>query len=306
MRPRIGGRPNGALDVKLSEYDLIDYPVRRVPSPGQCIYCGGKGIPLTDEHVIPYALAANTLILEKSCCIPCQRIIQRYEQEVLKKQLGDFRAQVDAPTRSRKERALDVALQFAEVNIAGQPIRDLGVRRIPMSDAPLALNLWTSPPPSLLRGEDEQPIDETGRPWTYVEVERAVALSRIVAAETGAEHVSVKIGEVNRLHYLRSLAKTAHAYAAAEIGVDAFEPMLRDVILCRSNDVAQYVGGDFGSSPIDLHIAQTVQISIAEVAEGPSRGLLVVRIQLYPSLGSPAHLVVLGRALKDIGSIISG
>src|SRR3546814_9351920 len=75
----------------------------RLPSPGQCIYCGNSKSNLRHEHVIPYALAANTMILEKSCCETCQNVIQRYEQEVLKKQLGVFRTQVDAPSRSRKK-----------------------------------------------------------------------------------------------------------------------------------------------------------------------------------------------------------
>src|SRR3546814_9956486 len=87
-------------------------------------------------------LAANTMILEKSCCETCQNVIQRYEQEVLKKQLGVFRTQVDAPSRSRKkDRITHVDLQFVEVDDAGRFMRDLGIRSVPVDELPLAVHL---------------------------------------------------------------------------------------------------------------------------------------------------------------------
>src|SRR3546814_20200040 len=89
--------------MRLDVHELYKSENIRLPPPGQCIYCGNSKSNLRHEHVIPYALAANTMILEKSCCETCQNVIQRYEQEVLKKQLGVFRTQVDAPSRSRKK-----------------------------------------------------------------------------------------------------------------------------------------------------------------------------------------------------------
>lgn len=91
--------------MNLKEFDLDRYEKRVVASPGLCIYCG-QALPsdeLTDEHVIPYALGHNTLVFQKSSCKPCAAIIQRYEQEVLKKQLGTFRLQVDAPSRTKRK-----------------------------------------------------------------------------------------------------------------------------------------------------------------------------------------------------------
>lgn len=284
----------------LSEFDLDKREARRVPSPGKCIYCYDPSPALTDEHVIPYALAANTLILEKSCCKTCQEIIQPYEQEVLKKQLGIFRAQVDAPTRNKKDRPTEARLHFFEANAEGELVRNLGSRLMPIGEIPVMFSLWASPPPRLLRVPN-QPIDENGGPWTFVEKDVANSLCRAVGEEKGVSHVAMKVGEVNRLHYLRSLAKTAHAFAVATLGLDAFEPLLLDLILNRSNDVAEYVGDSNVDSPFDLHPAHTLQIAIGEAADGPAKGYLISRIQLYPMLNSPAHLVVLGKAIEDIG-----
>jgi len=292
--------------MKLDVHELYESKTIRLPSPGQCIYCGDKEAKLRDEHVIPYALAANMMILEKSCCETCQNIIQRYEQEVLKKQLGIFRAQVDAPSRTKKkDRATHVDLQFMEVDDTGQPMKDLGIRSIPLDELPIAVHLWQSPMPRRLR----DPVthrQEQGRPWSFADRDGINTLCNKVREETGANHVAYKSGEVSRLHYLRSLAKTAHAFAAARCGLDAFEPYLLDLILCRSDDVAEFVGDDPFDVPVEDTDSHTLQIFLGEAIGGEEEGLIAARFQLYPTLGSPAHLVVVGKARIDIQKRLAG
>src|SRR3546814_6673382 len=88
------------------------------------------------------------------------------------------------------------------------------------------------------------PEQEQGKPWWFTDHDGVNALCGKIREETGANHVAYKSGQVSRLHYLRSLAKTAHAFTAASYGLDAFEPYLLDLILCRSDDVAEFVGDD--------------------------------------------------------------
>lgn len=291
--------------MKLDIHDLGKSDSIRLPSQGKCIYCGSGKYELRDEHVIPYALAANTMILEKSCCETCQNVIQRYEQEVLKKQLGIFRAQVDAPTRNKKDRPKAVDLQFVEVDDKGQVMGDLGIRSIAVADLPLAIHLWQSPMPRRLRSA-LAPEQELGKPWWFADRDEINALCGKVRVETGANHIAYKSGQVSRLHYLRSLAKTAHAFAAARLGLDAFEPFLLDLILCRSDDVAEFVGDDAFEAPVEGSVSHIVEIFLGEAIGGPERGLLCARFQLYPALGSPAHLVVVGKAKVDIQKRIDG
>jgi len=306
MENEVGGLWPGHSGMKLDIFELYKSENIRLPSPGRCIYCGDDQTKLRDEHVIPYALAANTMVLEKSCCETCQNIIQKYEQEVLKKQLGTFRAQVDAPTRRPKDRPTHAKLHFVEVNENAEVIRDLGIRPIPIEEAPVAFHLWQSPMPRRLRSP-LNPEQEHGRAWSFVEPEIAVALCRKVAEETGANHVAVKTGTVNRLHYLRSLAKTAHAFAASQLGLDAFEPFLLDLILCRSSDVAEFVGDDpFPAPPIEESDGHTVRIFLGEAMGGDEQGLLCARFSLYPMLGSPPHLVVVGKAKVNIEKRLAG
>lgn len=264
--------------MHLTEVDLDRPAGRRIQSPGRCIYCGAPGENLTDEHVIPYALGANSLVLEKSCCGDCQKIIQKYEQEVLKKQLGTFRAQVDAPTRRRKDRPTEVRIDFVEVDDDGSSIRDLGHRVLALTEVPLAISLWSSPIPKLLDPAGNKM--DLGQPWSWSDTNGFMELCRGVAEETGARHVAAKIGAVNRVHYLRSLAKTAHAYAAAEIGLDGFEPLLTDLILGRRDDVETFVGDLPHESPFEDDPSQTMQMAIGEAKDGPGVGYLLVRIVL--------------------------
>ncbi len=291
--------------MKLNVIELYKSDNIRLPSPGRCIYCADNKAKLRDEHVLPYAIAANTLILESSCCEICQNIIQKYEQEVLKRQLGIFRAQVNAPTRRPKDRPTHTVLQFVEVNEKAEFIRNLGTRTVSIEEAPLAIHLWQSPMPRRLR-TPLKPEQEQGQAWSFVDRKSADTLCRKIAEETGAIHVAVRTGTVNRLHYLRSLAKTAHAFAVSQLGVDGFEPFLLDLILCRSADVSEFVGDDPFPAPIEENDGHTVQIFLGEAMGGNEQGLLCARFSLYPMLGSPPHLVVVGKAKVNIGKTLAG
>jgi hypothetical protein len=269
--------------MKLKEFDLDRYEKRVVGSPGLCIYCGRQLPPeeLTDEHVIPYALGHNTFVFEKSSCKPCAEVIQRYEQEVLKKQLGTFRLQVDAPSRTRrKNRPTTVDLPFVEVDDQGTILRDLGTRTFSLDEAPLALNLWELPEPRLFR-EDGSPGDDRGQPWSYTDRPVAGRINDQIRTETGARNVAMKVGEINRNHFLRFLAKTAHAFAVAELGIDGFIPCLTDIILDRDDDMTNYVGGTFPTTDRPIAPEVTTSLSI-----GRADGFVAVRIQFYHILGS--------------------
>ncbi len=285
----------------LMEYDVEGDSPRHLPSPGKCIYCKETGAELTDEHVVPFAIGRDATILDKSCCLVCQRIIQPYEQSVLRHQLGHFRASVEAPTRKPKDRFTSLPLEFVEANEKGEAIRELGKREIPIAEAPLILNLWQSPPPGILNIPFDPAFAE-GRPFRYVESEVADPILKAVAVEAGIVHVGFKLRPVNRLHYLRTLAKTAHAYVAAELGVDAFTPYLTDIILNRSDDIARYVGDLSGVASLEGATGHTFKITLGEVPEdaGIGKGKIAVFMQFWGELGSPPHLVIVGEALIDM------
>jgi len=265
----------------------------RFPSIGRCIYCGDDRDKLTDEHVIPFALSGNTVIFEAACCIPCQRIIQPYEQRILRKQLGVFRARIGAPTRNKKDRLATSRLHFIEVDESGVPVRDLGYRDLPIDEAPFAFSVWDLAPPRVL-GEATTEAEHVGRPWTYVQRDVAEKLARMVASETGSKHAAIRVDQINREDFLRFLAKLAHSFAISKKGSGAFKPTLVDQILLRSDDLTTFVGGDPGLVVHESDPANMTELLLGEVTDGPAKGCTAVRVRLYPLLGTPAHIVVVG------------
>jgi hypothetical protein len=134
------------------------------------------------------------------------------------------------------------------------------------------------------------------------EASRADPILLKAAADLGVEKVGFRLSPVNRLHYLRWLAKTAHAYVAAELGVDSFEPLLIDLILARSDNVEQFVGDMRGIASLEGPTGHSFKITLGETPEdlGDAGGLLVVFMQFWGDLGSPPHLIVVGRPLIDL------
>lgn len=288
--------------MKLTELDMGKHGAQRIPSPGRCIYCGGLD-GLTDEHVVPYALAANSVIFLGASCKSCASTIQPYEQDVLRKQLGVFRAQVDAPTRNKKARIKDVDVHFFECDDTGRQIRDLGFRNFPVDELPLTLNLWQLPEARILRG-GEALGDNHGRAWSFTEMVVANRINRSVADETGSKHVAMKLGDVNRSNFLRFLAKTAHAFSVMVLGLDSFRPFLTDLILKRSDDLAQFVGGGSPAAPHEVDPAHTTLLTLGSPDAGPANGLIAVRLQFWHELKTPAYVVIVGEPLRPVGEIL--
>jgi hypothetical protein len=287
--------------MKLQTYNMELRETVRKPSPGRCIYCGDDQRKLTDEHVIPYALGAHTVIFEKASCVACARTIQKYEQRILRGQLGVFRARIDAPTRNRKDRPTHQDLHFVEVDRFGRKIRDLGSKSFAIDDAPLNLSVWQLAPPRIL-GEQRAEQEHTGQPWVSIsqsESQKALAmrLAREVAEEASAEHVAVKVDAINREDFLRFLVKTAHAYAVFEKGIKAFRPLTTDLILGRDDDLAQYIGGGPVNPEYESSPANMTELSLGVVKDGPAAGYTAVYIRLYPMLGTPPHVVIVGEPL---------
>jgi HNH endonuclease len=87
---------------------------KKYQSFGECIYCGasGAGIELTDEHIVPFSLGGNAVIVDGSCK-GCARETTRIENELARRVYWDFRAHMNAPTRRKKERPSELPFSFS-------------------------------------------------------------------------------------------------------------------------------------------------------------------------------------------------
>ncbi len=101
-------------------------------------------------------------------------------------------------------------------------------------------------------------------------------------------------GTLNADSFCLTLAKVAHSFAIAELGLSAFDPFLADMI--RHKDVsnrAEFIGGGEGNEPssTELHdVAMATGI-------GFEPSVVVVRVRLFAVLGTPTYHVAVGRRI---------
>ncbi|MCP3017569.1 hypothetical protein [Cupriavidus basilensis] len=99
---------------------------------------------------------------------------------------------------------------------------------------------------------------------------------------------------INPTMFLAVIAKIAHSYAVAKLGIDGFTPDLRDLILLQEQRPWHYVGADPNDSgantDTDLH---KISLHVGK------QGLLLARVQLFANFHMRPYSVVVGRLPSD-------
>jgi hypothetical protein len=255
---------------------------------GKCIYCGiDRYAPdstraLGLEHIIPEGLNGE-LLLPNASCRDCERRINEAEQHLLKGTLLGCRTYLGLRTKRPKDRPEKLPLYDTSV----EPPRRV---MIPAEDFPACMLLVRlGVPLSLTNGKTQEPHM---RPWACFFRDT----QPILAEKYGIKSYSPPA--INTRNLARMLAKIAHAYAVAELGLGGFEPLLPEFILGKRdvNDIFLFVGGDHELEPpaADLH---EISIVPRPIIEGGY--LAQVRVRLFARFGAPTYYVVVGRLSKD-------
>lgn len=254
--------------------------IRKIyPPANECIYCGAKDVPLTDEHPVPNGMNSNH-ILPRACCKPCQKIInEEFEQFCLRTVLSNLRAILGfKSSRKRKPVRHSIVIETHE-----------GERKriyLDAEDLPAVFALPMFPVPFFMTGQ--QPSANYRAPmWKY-----RGAWLEIFAKKYGARAFFPESTTPRQL--ARFIAKMAHAQAWALYG-PVFEPLLPPIILGEEKLFVEYVGG--------------VSFSFIEEKEScigfhcwrkPYSGdsYLVARIRPFSEFaGSPIYTAIVGRLL---------
>jgi hypothetical protein len=93
--------------------------------------------------------------------------------------------------------------------------------------------------------------------------------------------------------FLRMLAKIAHGAAVAELGSDAFDPVLIDIILGRSSYCGHYVGSPWSWRTRKSETLHGVRLEIRN-------GWLVAFVQLFARYHAPWYYVVVGKPKEPL------
>lgn len=264
-------------------------PQRRLNPVGACIYCGSVEA-LTDEHILPDGIGGD-LILPAASCKPCQDKIKPWETRVQKRNLGATRAASGVRSRKRRGRnkGEEKRLYRAVAKAVGdRPIDEDRGPEMDASELPRMVLLETTKGrPELLGG----PLPENG-------------LCVVVAAraDVGPTEYTIDFhaygGDVMRL-----IAKIAHGFAVASVGVDAFEPFLTDIILADKHDPEEF-WKHIGSLPIRTHTDIIHRVRVVKMT-APIRSksglgifltpVIVAHVQLFANCSGPIYEVVVGR-----------
>jgi hypothetical protein len=253
---------------------------KRFPPVGRCIYCGTYSNKLELEHVLPFGIAGNAMLLPKASCRTCASITGKVEQACLRHLWWPFRTRIGAPTGSKRPETFT----FRRGKSVDGRLVLLGSSDISADEYPINYVALLLQPPGILAGR--LPTDEfEGQFWTAFSAEE---MDAYVGDDEG-----MVLGPINPNTFARMLAKIAHAYAVGYYGYGTFKPLILDLILGKTETANYWVGGD-----IKLPAAHTEQV-LHDMHGGywsvdGLKTYLVVTIQLFAFLQSPIYHIVVG------------
>jgi hypothetical protein len=246
---------------------------------GRCIYCPERSGPFSDEHIIPFSLN-GTQILPQASCNKCGGVTSYLDGFIARSVFYQIRAFAGMQTRTTLPQEFPVILHF-----------DDGRQEPAMVSAdihPTTLVLPKFALPTLLSGATP---DGNFR-FTYTRWIRESAAFDAFVKERGAKTAEVKMS-IKPQQFSRVLAKIAHSYAVAKLGLEGFHPLLIDLIHQRNVEKApELVGSETETPPPASGV-------LHELSLMPHPSFILVRIRLFASsaadgVGTPAYLVVAG------------
>lgn len=268
-----------------AQFNLPKHAPRRYAPVGKCIYCG-SGEPLSDEHIIPYS-AGGRWILPKSSCTECAKISSAFEGEFSRTIIGPLRMLYNMPTRRPKDRPphLPLKVKYPHSN-------DWEIASVDRNICPFLVGLPLYPMPDALTGfiTEQSRNAATSQFWIrgagFWE-DRDAQLQRLCNL-LGATEVMPE-ATVNAEPFCLTLAKIAHSYATAELGLLGFRPALQNIIRNRDlSNRAEYIGGGRGEElPSD-------QLHDLSLENSINKNVVSVRIRILGILGTPTYHVVVG------------
>jgi HNH endonuclease len=295
------GFPGGTVPFPIIHRILkLGAPPKRYQPVGCCIYCGRAPpvVRLTDEHIIADGLGGD-LLLPSSSCLACAKHTGRVEQLVLRDLLRQPRGAMGIRSRKKRPKQTGIKMRigpddaFVEKEISfisGMP--------------PILVLFVTDQPPGICR--DAVP----NGPWS--------ARLYAVTPSDVQERWDTSVGPIDlrfgfNLHadlVGQMIAKIAHAFAVAALGIGHFIPFLRTYICAK--------GAPFDGYHIASEANPYLSDAIHEIALYPSwvpnftpigtswRRVYVTRIRLFSILGGPEFCAVVGEpkstAERTIGS----
>jgi hypothetical protein len=274
----------------ITKGELMPPPYKPV---GRCIYCGNNFPPseLSLEHIIPLSIGGK-LKLPQASCLGCARKTSRVENRCIETFFAGVKPHLGLRGRKQKK-----PRHYVKTEIAWLDHSDF--EKIPLHEHPGILGVFAFLPPGILGFFPQRERMEgiicpvflypDSHTRTKSHFHKPIVLARNLNAEI----------------YARLLAKIAHAYTVAELGMDGFKPFLVNLILgVPPLRACYFVGGNTTEGPPagkipppskEQHEISFVELSLPFTPPLPRPpNLIIVRIRLFSNLATPIHYVVVG------------
>jgi hypothetical protein len=266
-------------------------PAKRFPSQGRCVYCLRSAMEcrLTDEHMMPRSFGGN-FILQSGSCTDCAKETHAIEGHCSGRMFKALRVHHKIPTRRPKKRPKHLTVLDGK-EPANAPPRD-----VPVSQAPgVVVFPWFEPPGMLAGMLPSNQIKITNWIW-YTTTADSVARQKKLEASGFSGALAYL--DFEPVKFARVLAKIAHCYAAASIGITKFRPLLPAIILGADPNVSHYVGSNAAvpstfpllPGPTAIHQVGTDTVPIG----GASYIYAQIRLFSYFRPLTPVYTVVVG------------
>jgi hypothetical protein len=261
------------------------FPDQTLGVVGQCIYCGTKAGPLTDEHIVPFGLN-GPWVLRQASCQECANITSRFEMDVQRRALIAARTALGLPTRHRGQRP-----DRFRAHIEREGEREY--LDVSINEYPLLMALpYFSKPAYLDQRQYEKGIDLRGV-WSHAnEAALRGARKLALAHDTDAIYSTINYEPAA---FARMIAKIAFGFTVVAVGCDLSqiqEAYVLPAILGQTNDIGRWVGcaDEKNLTPgEDLH---KIQMAV-------DNGEVTMSVRLFAELNAPEYLVVVGRISKN-------
>jgi len=254
---------------------IYDYP-----AVGRCIYCGATRydehtVTLRDEHIVPLGIHGQEYLPEASCR-SCEGITGRWEQIWQRGNIDPIRQHFGLQDKRRQKR------REKEGKTSMPVYHPKGRTLIPWQDYPAIPVFPVLGAPRLFN-----PLP----PFHHPEYRYNLAKEQMSIMASRYNLHQFTTLKLDTWAFMRVLAKIAHAYTVAILGLGSFIPLLPNYII-GDNDGARhfYVGSDLDIEP-QTDLLHDFRFEPATVEQWE---FIVLRIRLFANLGAPTYRVVSG------------
>lgn len=276
----------------------IGEPEIRLGSVGVCIYClrTPPEVRLTKEHVIPKGLGGNLVLIDASC-EKCAGVTGRFEQKLLRDTFRNVRGALGISSGRRKKDRQTHAIVKRGVR-PNQTEHEL-----PFSENMPFMGVFMSTPgpPNIFHGQN---APDSPYVLNYIFPPLFKPRMQALLKKQFGEGTYELLATFWDGNFCQMLAKIAHSFAVAHLGVDGFKPYLTEYI--RAKDPPRdftYIGGQAldldnpALHDITLVVALKRVRTVLGIAE---KAFVLVELNLLANCRAPNYVIAVGEPIGDL------